>query len=185
MIIIKGTSLNKSKLWKSLAEKNYPLYKKKKQKLQKCRLCFISPNFPSADEAFPTVLRSSPDLLMLMMMMIVLWYWCCWCLVLSIFLCHALPKFHTYRIQLVLFRISAFWPVHNCAWASCWANLNVFLQINLEFSATGKKLWAKPYFRIPALTIALDVSMKGYHGIKSSRRQFLKLHLLFPTFASY
>lgn len=35
MIIIKGTSLNKSKLWKSLAEINYPLYKKKNKKLKK------------------------------------------------------------------------------------------------------------------------------------------------------
>jgi len=62
MIIIKGTSLNKSKLWKSLAEKNYPLYKKKKTKTTKMSIVFYFPQFPVSRWSFPDRAKILPRL---------------------------------------------------------------------------------------------------------------------------
>jgi len=132
MIIIKGTSLNKSKLWKSLAEKNYPLYKKK-QKTNKNVDCVLFPPISRQPMKLSRPPCYDPNPIC----------WCWWWLLCfdddaalcfpssfaMLCLSSILTVFSWYYFVYMLFGLYIIALV-----LRFWANLNVFLQINLVFA---------------------------------------------------
>lgn len=106
MIIIKGTSLNKSKLWKSLAEINYPLYKKNKKlkKLTKMSLVFYFKSSQksslslSHSKMLPGAALIDPYMMMLLIVLALLfWFWLCF---VSYILCISVLVFSVFILAL-------------------------------------------------------------------------------------